>query len=104
MIRMFVAIGREKEFLVADIAAPAAELGGFVMAEGNPESGRWPVAANVDLSMVGAADSGAQTQSASQARRLSIVGNLNRKETKTQGGRVRKNKTRFPKRSGWTRA
>ncbi|MNN06339.1 hypothetical protein D3C81_1191270 [compost metagenome] len=37
MVRMFIAIGGEEELPVADIAAPAAELGGFVMAQGYPE-------------------------------------------------------------------
>jgi hypothetical protein len=37
VVGVFVAIGGEEEFFVADIAAPAAELGGFVMTEGNPE-------------------------------------------------------------------
>jgi hypothetical protein len=36
LVGVFVAIGGEEEFPVADIAAPAAELGGFVMTEGNP--------------------------------------------------------------------
>ena len=38
MVGVFVAIGRKKEFPVADVAAPAAKLGGFVMTEGNPEA------------------------------------------------------------------
>src|SRR3546814_5425808 len=38
MVGMFVAVGCEEKSFVADIAAPAAELGGFVVAQGNPET------------------------------------------------------------------
>src|SRR5690349_11774665 len=37
MVRVFIAVSGEEEFRVADIAAPATELGGFVMAQGYPE-------------------------------------------------------------------
>ena len=36
-VGVFVAVGREKELVITDLAAPATELGGFVMAQGYPE-------------------------------------------------------------------
>jgi len=36
-IRVMGAIGGEEEFFVADIAAPATDFAGFVMAQGQPE-------------------------------------------------------------------
>ncbi|MNN68010.1 hypothetical protein D3C81_1836820 [compost metagenome] len=36
-IRVFGTVAGQEKFVVADVAAPAAQLGGFVVAQGNPE-------------------------------------------------------------------
>jgi len=61
--RVVGTVGGEKIFGVIDVAAPAAKLGCFVVTEGI-QSGVLANCCKRSLSICGAADSGAQTQSA----------------------------------------
>src|SRR5689334_13951966 len=85
-VGVFVAIGGEKEFLVADIAAPATELGGFVMTQGNPEGvvGQLMQTLSVDVGRGG--QRGADTER-QPGKAFEHSEQLKTKVTKTQRGR-----------------